>query len=258
MAADETQSLEYKSIPNTYQSVVFVNNTNNVYSFYTGDGWVLPLSANDDYISFDGDINVTDTLSSNNISCITRVSSDTSTFTDFDGTSINNKSSITAVTNKIDWNNPKSILTDGAVIDEYNKFSINLTPLMLESANISCNTTSVTATLTESATIVYIIPCLVTTKSNDTGSSITLQATCNGIKSNIAQLTINTYFEKWRDNPEALREESTICSVEDNICTIIGYTHGVSGDNIIQISASDENGISNWSIDEDNILILSR
>ena len=135
---------------------------------------------------------------------------------------------------------------------------------MLDSENISVSndTKSITVTLTESTTIVYIIPCLVNTKSNSTGSSITLQATCNGIKSNIAQLTINTYYEKWRDNPEALREESTTCSVKGNICTIIGYTHGVSGDNIIQISAqipeSNKSGIFDWSIDENNILILSR
>ena len=134
MAADETQSLEYKSIPSTYQSVVFVENANNAYSFYTGDGYVLPLSANnnDNYISFDGDISIVGTLSSNDTtSSIIQLVSDTSTFNEFDGTAIEDKSYITAVTNKIDWNNPKSILTDGAVTSEYDKFSINLASLLL-------------------------------------------------------------------------------------------------------------------------------
>ena len=257
MAADKTQSLEYKSIPSTYQSVIFVDGVyNGNCSFYTGDGWVLPLSTTADGFKFDGDITVTETLCCNNAVGVDQISADTGIISTFNGANISEKTEVTAKTNAIDWNNPKSILTDAAVDAKFNELSFDMSPLIHNNYNVADK--NVTVTLSQPCSIVYIIPCLTNTTSGDKGASLTLQASCNGSKSNIAHLTVNTYYEKWRDNPEALREESTTCSVANNVMTLIGYANGNIGNNIITINESNKINISNWSIDTNNVLILSR
>ena len=262
MAADKTQSLEYKSIPSTYQSVIFVDGVyNGKCSFYTGDGWVLPLSTTANGFTFDGDITVTDTLYCNTTDRINQISANTSSVNVLSGVGINTKSNVIADTNAINWNNPKSILTDAAVDAKFNELSIDMSPLTHDSTGYIVNDTDkiITVKLPQPRSIVYIIPCLVNTTGNSNGSSLTLQASCNGSKSNIAHLTINTYYEKWRDNPEALREETTTCNVLNNVMTLIGYANGNTGENEIVISESgNSKGVTSWVIDTENVLILSR
>lgn len=252
MAADETQSLEYKSIPSTYQSVCFVNVDNNIQSIYTGDGYKLPLKSNSSEMWFDsGDISVEDTLYCNSTVNNSNIHTQTGNIT-----SLTVSISATANTDNIDWNNPKSIVTDAAVDKKFEGLQVNLAPLFDSNVTYTVGIDTVVVTLDQPKTIVYVIPCFIDTISG-WGSVLQLQAECNQLRSNVVNFSVNSYYEKWRDDADPLRETCTQNGTQNNPCTLIGYAKGNVGENIIQILTLNKRN-AEFTIVTANILILCR
>ena len=268
MAADETQSLEYKSIPSTYQSVVFVENANNIYSLYTGDGWVLPLSCNSkqNTIELDGDIVVMDTLSCFKAGkCGTLYDTVSGNIHTFNGNSINkNTANPNIYVNNVDFNNPFSIIADETVYNKYNEISIPFKSMYVSKYtinNITTTSSAITINTSDVMTVMYVIPCIITYNGVQNDNTISIQANCNGVYSSIAKSSLECYFEKWGDNAEPLKHDDDGGNVTEYkcYCSLIGSFTSNVGSNKITVQVNNlPTSNCTWKIDEDNILILAR
>lgn len=277
MAADETQSLEYKSIPNTYQSVVFVNdnNVNNV--IHTGDGHKLPLELHsgarfgirdsNSVFTYKG-ITVDNTLTVSVLSTTTITNSQSSFVNTLNSSIGKNINSPSIYVNGVDPTNIKSIVTDGHVTTKYDTLTYNVSSLPIKS-NISFTNVSVKFNISNSPkTVVYVIPCEI--KLNGTGNEdITITATCgnDGVEnftSSVAKESFTAYYEKWRDNPDPLQKQSGIITYSNTILygTVIGsFIATKDGDYTITINTTTTNTNTTTvtvEIDSDNVLLLRR
>lgn len=276
MAADETQSLEYKSIPNTYQSVVFVDGSNVI---HTGDGHKLPLELHNDarfgirgsnsVFTYKG-ITVDNTLTivSTNITTITNSQS---SFAGILSSSIGKDiNSPNIYVNEVNPTNIKSIVTDGYVKAQYDALTYSVNSLPIPKSNITVNNQSVKFGISNSPkTVVYVIPCEITLNGTD-NKDITITATCsnNGVKnftSSVAKESFTAYYEKWRDNPEPLRIQSGIITYDSTILysTVIGSFIATKDDDYtitIKTTTTTNTTTTNVTveIDSDNVLILRR
>lgn len=267
MAVDETQSLEYKSIPNTYQSVCFVKKDNDVLSIYTGDGHILPLSSNisSNTTTVDGDINIENTLSCYSYKDGKALYNDDIISIDmFNGTQLNQSNvSYTVDTNSIDWLNPKSIVTNKAVNDKFGELQISLDSMIVNNVFIDKDNGLIRFSISQPKTIVYVIPCKIEYQLGYSGNAhVEVQAECNGIVGSKAQFSLLSYYEKWRDNPQKLRiTDNNRTSEFVNYCTLIGSVSCGAGSSVIRVTYKNIGGYSGLvecTIDENNVLILGR